>query len=137
MVAKRELDLNLGVAGGESREGGHDHVAPQDRGGLHPQQPGGTVAQARHRVLRFLEFPERTPGALEEGPPVLGEPDRPRRPVEEAHADLLLELGHPPAQGRWAETQPLGGEREAAEFRGLHERFDVPEPIHRASRSPR
>jgi hypothetical protein len=52
-------------------------------------------------------------GVLENLRADIGKPQIPRRPLEQADAELILELGHAPADGRDRDVEALCGFREA------------------------
>jgi hypothetical protein len=134
MVTEGELDLNLCVLGEEALERWDDDVPSDDRRRFDTQQACGPLAEASGVRLRGVEIPESSPRAFEEDTSLLREAHGARRPMKEANAYGVLELGNTPARRGRREMQPFGRCREAAELGDLHEGFDASEPVHRQLR---
>ena len=85
------LEMHLGVAAGEPRQGGREQSVAHVGGSRQPNRAARHVGEVRDRFGRLVDAGERTRHRLVVGTPRLGHLYPPGRPLNEAHAEVALE----------------------------------------------
>jgi hypothetical protein len=126
-----------------ARPQGRDHVGQQvgrDGGDdAEPQGPVERLAELAGGVGQVVRVQQQLADPGQDRLAAGGEEHAAGRPLEEAHADLLLELLHLGGEGRLGDVAALGGAPEAAQLRHglrvleLAQREGVRGGSHRAS----
>ena len=85
------------------------------------------LERALHHRAHLVDTREHLDRLFVEEPPRLGQPQRPRRAVDQFGADFGFELLDLPAQRRLGDVQPVRGAREIALAGDRHEITQLPE----------
>nr|WP_234023437.1 hypothetical protein [Sorangium cellulosum] len=109
--------------------------SPSTSGASTRRRPLGAL-RARHGEVRVLELGQDLLAPLVIGGAVVREADAPRGPVQEPHAEPLLEARDDAAHARGRQAELLAGAREAARVDDALEDADLAEHVHRAITSP-
>src|SRR5208337_4446476 len=117
-------DLELRMSAHELGDGGRKIERSERRRAVQLEHPSRFAVQARHLHFRLLDPRENVDAAVVIGEPRLRRSDAPRRPVEKADAEDMLELHHRLARsraGRSERPRRLGETAERHHFgEGVH-----------------
>ena len=84
----------------------------------------------RRGQVGLFEIGEDPRAAVIVAAPRLGQAEPARRPVDEPHAQPLLEILQPPADRRLGDIHPPGGRADPLRLDDVHEGLDFRQPIH-------
>ena len=130
MVGEAQAEVDLGVAGLElGHERREDPPAEAERC-RDPQAALGRAAGIRDHALGVLERAQHVLAGVVVDQPVLGRLDLARGAVEEARAEMALELLQAVAHDRRRQAHVAAGRRQAAELDDPDEHPDVLEQRH-------
>jgi hypothetical protein len=104
--------------------------AEADRGS-HPQRAARHHRRSGHGLLGLVEIRQQLHTPLVERLPGLRQRKPARRPVQQAHAEVRLEVGHVPRDRRHRQVEPVGGARKATRLDDSREREQGLKAIHR------
>jgi hypothetical protein len=131
-VVEADFDLELRVALGQHcGQRQHEAAAEADAHG-DAHAPADAAARARDGTDGVVQAAQRVARALGEARPLGGQRQPPRGAIEQAHADLRLQLDHVLAHRCRRQVQPLRGGGEAAAGGGLDEGDQALQVFHRA-----
>ncbi len=123
-VAGAEIELDIGIARLESRQGRYHDQAGQWRRHIHAQAPTRCVGRSRQAGLGIVQVGEQAHDPFVVRGAIGGDVDLACGAVEQLHSQMRFQLLHQLRHTRLARMQRFGGLGEAAGFRhadeGLH-----------------
>lgn len=122
-----QIDMNLRIAAQVFQDQRLQDLAGSGGERVDPDRPGRHLLLRHRAVHGAVDFNESRPDLFDEGPPGIGEGDAPRRPVEEANAELPLELRDEIAQRRRRDLQFHGRSPERLPPRDRHDGVELDE----------
>ena len=130
VVGEPQPQVDLGMQGPECGQERRQHLAAEAQRGGDPQAASRRAAGIGDRALRPLERAEHVLAGLVIDQPLLGRLDLARGPVEQAGAEMALELLQAMAHDRRRQAEMAAGRRQAAELDHPDEHPDVLEQRH-------
>jgi hypothetical protein len=129
-VAGAELELDRRVALEEIRQRRRDEP-PRDAARHIDLEPSAHLAaRGQELLLDVFHVGHQRAGSLQQHFAVGREADAPRGPVQEARAQLCLELLHRRGNGGARQREPIGRTREAAGFGHAQEHLEKVDAVH-------
>jgi hypothetical protein len=116
----------------KSREDLRQGCFDELRGASNPQDSVFTTAQGLRSFPERFGVGQQPPRPTKQFVTVSGQNDLATDPIEQPHAQLLLQVSDLPGEGRLGPVQAAGGERDAARVGDGHEVPEVPE-LHRST----
>lgn len=113
-VGAQQLDLQLRVLLAQGRQHRGEHVPREGRGAGHPQAPRRRLLRPGHRLARALQVALQLPHLLEVQRAALGQRQAARGPVQQTHAQMLLQTRDVLADRGRTDPQQLGASGNAA-----------------------
>ena len=129
-VGQLDVEAHVGMALGEFGDRGREIVRAEGDAAGEAQRAARHDSSGAGRRFGLVEIGEELYAALVKGAAGLGERKAAGRAVEQARAEVRLELGHVPRHRRHRHAEPVGGAREAAGLDDPGEGIDGVEAVH-------